>query len=152
VKTSNLASVYWLCYRLDDRGSIPGSGNEGNFSPSRSPRLWSPASYPMGTGEFSPEIKRLRPEGDQSPPSSSELKKAWSCISTPHTSSRCGTYLSTGITVHFTCITEFAWSDWENHEQTQNNWPWRLRFEDRFARKRSTSDSSLTILKWIQLS
>jgi hypothetical protein len=37
-----------------------------------------PASYPMGTGVFSPGIKRPGHEADHSPPSSAEIKNEWS--------------------------------------------------------------------------
>jgi hypothetical protein len=34
-----------------------------------------PASYPMGTGAFSPGVKRPGREADHSPPSSAEVKE-----------------------------------------------------------------------------
>jgi len=39
------------------------------------------------TGALSLEVKRLGHEADYSPPSSAEVKNAWSYILTPHTSS-----------------------------------------------------------------
>jgi hypothetical protein len=42
-----------------------------------------PASYPTGTGEFPPGIKRPGREADHSPPSSVEVENAWSYTSTP---------------------------------------------------------------------
>jgi hypothetical protein len=42
-----------------------------------------PASYPMDTGGFSLGLKRLEREADHSPPSSAEVKNAWSYTSTP---------------------------------------------------------------------
>jgi hypothetical protein len=33
-----------------------------------------PASYPMGTGSFSPGLKRTEREADHSPPSDAEIK------------------------------------------------------------------------------
>jgi hypothetical protein len=40
-------------------------------------------SYPMGTGGSFREAKRPGRETDQSPPSSAEVKQAWSYTSTP---------------------------------------------------------------------
>jgi hypothetical protein len=40
------------------------------------------ASYPMGTRGSFPGVKRPRSEADNSPPSSFEVKNAWSYIST----------------------------------------------------------------------
>jgi hypothetical protein len=41
-----------------------------------------PASYPMGTGDLSPGIKRPEREADHSSPSSAEVKNASSYTST----------------------------------------------------------------------
>jgi hypothetical protein len=41
-----------------------------------------PASYPMGTRDSFPGVKRSGREADQSPPSSAEVKNAWSYTST----------------------------------------------------------------------
>jgi hypothetical protein len=42
-----------------------------------------PTAYKMGTGGSFPEIKRQGPETDHSPPTSAEIKKMWTCTSTP---------------------------------------------------------------------
>jgi hypothetical protein len=42
-----------------------------------------PASYPMGTRDSFPGVKRPGRETDNSPPSSAEVKNAWSYTSTP---------------------------------------------------------------------
>jgi hypothetical protein len=42
-----------------------------------------PASYPMGTGSFSPEVKRPGSETDDSPSTSAEIKKMCVYTSTP---------------------------------------------------------------------
>jgi hypothetical protein len=42
-----------------------------------------PASYPMGTRNFSTGVKRPVRETDHSPPSSAEVKKSWIYTSTP---------------------------------------------------------------------
>jgi hypothetical protein len=42
-----------------------------------------PASSPMGTREFFSGVKRPGREADHSPPSSAEVKNAWSYTSTP---------------------------------------------------------------------
>jgi hypothetical protein len=42
-----------------------------------------PSSYPMGTGALSLGVKRPGREANHSPPSSAEVKNAWSCTSTP---------------------------------------------------------------------
>jgi hypothetical protein len=68
-------SVSWLGHGLDDKGSIPGKGREGIF-------LFA-SSYQMGTEAFSLGVKRPGRESDHSPPSSAEVKNAWSYISTP---------------------------------------------------------------------
>jgi hypothetical protein len=41
-----------------------------------------PASYPMGTGDSFPEVKRPGGEADHSPPSSVEVRNTWSYTST----------------------------------------------------------------------
>jgi hypothetical protein len=46
-----------------------------------------PASYPMGTGALSPEVKRPGREADHSPPASAEVKKMWFLHPLPHTPS-----------------------------------------------------------------
>jgi hypothetical protein len=72
---------------LDDRGvgvRLP-VGSRIFSSPLRPDRLWGPhpASYPMGTGALSPELKRPGREADHSPPTSAEVKKMWIVTSTP---------------------------------------------------------------------
>jgi len=50
-------SIQGLAHELDDRGSIPSRGSEGNFSLHHLVQTGSgaqPASYPMGTGVLSP--------------------------------------------------------------------------------------------------
>jgi hypothetical protein len=42
-----------------------------------------PASYPMGTGNYFSEVKRQVHEADHSRPTSAEVKKMWTYISTP---------------------------------------------------------------------
>jgi len=42
-----------------------------------------PASYRVRTGSYYPAVKRQGREADHSPPSSVEVKIAWSHISTP---------------------------------------------------------------------
>jgi hypothetical protein len=44
-----------------------------------------PASYQMGTGGSFPGVKAEGREADHSPPSSAEVKNAWSYTSTPLT-------------------------------------------------------------------
>jgi hypothetical protein len=47
-------------------------------------RLWiHPVSYPLGTADSFPEIKRLESEADYSPPSTAEVKKTLIYTSTP---------------------------------------------------------------------
>jgi hypothetical protein len=41
------------------------------------------ASYPIGTGGYFPEVKRLGREVDHSPPTSADVKKMWIYTSTP---------------------------------------------------------------------
>jgi hypothetical protein len=53
-------------------------------TPLRPSRLWGPlSSYPLGTGGFSPRLKRPRCEADHSPSPNTEIKNAWSHTSTP---------------------------------------------------------------------
>jgi hypothetical protein len=42
-------------------------------------------SYSMGTGAFSPGVKRQGSKANHSPPTSAEVKKTWNYISTAHT-------------------------------------------------------------------
>jgi hypothetical protein len=77
-------------YGLSDRDSIPGRGR--NIHLRHSAQTGSeahPASHPMGTGSSFPRIKRqvcvcvCVCEADHSPPSSAEVKNAWSYTSVP---------------------------------------------------------------------
>jgi hypothetical protein len=55
--------VYLSQYELDDRGSIPGRGNDGIFSfrkPFQTDYGAHPASFPMGTGCSDAESKAAR--------------------------------------------------------------------------------------------
>jgi hypothetical protein len=76
-----------LGYGLDDRGSrvrFPaGAGNVSLHHRVQSGSGAHPASYPMGTRALSVVVKRLEREADHSPPSSAEVKHAWSYTSTP---------------------------------------------------------------------
>jgi hypothetical protein len=75
---------------LNHRGSVPGRDSDGIFfsSPQRPDRLWGhPVSYPMGSGAFSPGVKRLGREADHSPSSKAEVTNAWSYTSIPDTPS-----------------------------------------------------------------
>jgi hypothetical protein len=71
-----------LGYGLDDRGSrVRVPAKAGNFSLHHRVQNGSgahTASYPMGKGGSFPGG-----EADHSPPSSAEVKNAWSCISPP---------------------------------------------------------------------
>jgi hypothetical protein len=75
-----------LDYGLDDRGSgVRFPAGAGNFSLHRV-RNGSgahPASYPIGTRGVFPRDKAAGREADHSPPSSAEVKNAWSYPSTP---------------------------------------------------------------------
>jgi hypothetical protein len=77
-----------LCYELDDRGSRVRFPEEaGNFlfttvsrtalRPTQPPIQWVPGDRSLG-------VKRPRREADHSPPSSADVKNAWSYTSTPH--------------------------------------------------------------------
>jgi hypothetical protein len=76
-----------LGYGLDDRGSrVRFPAGAGNFSlhhrvqngpgPTQPPTQWVPGALSLG-------VKRPGREVDHSPPSSAEVKNAWSYISTP---------------------------------------------------------------------
>jgi hypothetical protein len=81
-------------YGLDDRGSrVQLPAGAGNFSLHHLIQNGSgahPASYAMGTRGFSLGLKQPGLEADHSPPSSAEVKNAWSYTSIPNTSSRRG--------------------------------------------------------------
>jgi hypothetical protein len=69
-------------------GSIIGSGWEFFSSPPYPDRLWGPlSSYAIGTGDSSTGGKAAGREAGLSPPSSTEVKNAWSYTSTSNTSS-----------------------------------------------------------------
>jgi hypothetical protein len=76
-----------LSYGLNDRGSmVRFLAGAGNFS--LHPRVQNSsgahtASYPRNTRGSFPGIKRWGREADHSPPSSAEVKYAWSYTSTP---------------------------------------------------------------------
>jgi hypothetical protein len=76
-----------LGYGLDDRGSkVRFPAGAGNFSLHHHVQNGSgahPDSYSMGTRGFSLGVKRPGREADHSPPSSAEVKYAWSYTSTP---------------------------------------------------------------------
>jgi hypothetical protein len=75
-----------LGYGLDDRGSrvrFPaGAGNLSLHHRFQNGSGAHPASYPMSTRGSSLGVKRLGREHDHSPPSSAEVKNAWSYTST----------------------------------------------------------------------
>jgi hypothetical protein len=77
-----------LGYGLDDRGSrVRFPAGAGNFSLHYCVRIGSgthPVFFPMGAGgSFPGGVKRPGREADHSPPSSAEVKNAWSYTSTP---------------------------------------------------------------------
>jgi hypothetical protein len=76
-----------LACGLDDRCSrVRFSAGAGNFSLHHRIQNGSgahPASYPMGTRNFSLGVKQPGREANHSPPSSVEVKNSWSYTSTP---------------------------------------------------------------------
>jgi hypothetical protein len=69
---------------MDDGGSIPSEA--GKFPLHHRAQNGSgahPASYPMGTKGFFPGGKAAEREAHHSPPSTAEVKNAWSYTSTP---------------------------------------------------------------------
>jgi hypothetical protein len=76
-----------LGYGLDDWGSrVQFLAGAGNFSLHYCVQNGSgahPASYPIGTRGSFPKGKVARREADHSPPSSAEVKNAWSYTSIP---------------------------------------------------------------------
>jgi hypothetical protein len=80
-------SVLRLGYGLDDQGSgVRFPAGAGNISFQHRVQKGSGAyavSYPLGTGKHFPAVKRPGREADHSPPSSAEVKSAWSYTSTP---------------------------------------------------------------------
>jgi hypothetical protein len=106
---------------LDDRpSSVQFPVRAGNFSLHHRVQNGSgahPASYPVVPGDLSLEVKRPGREANHSPPSSAEVKNAWSYTSTlPNTSSWHGASLSTGATLPLysrSCLV--ATADWLSH-------------------------------------
>jgi hypothetical protein len=76
-----------LGYGLDDRCSrfrfLAGAGNFSLHHRVQNGSEAHPASYPMVTRGSFPGVKRPGREADHSPPSSAEVKNAWSYTSTP---------------------------------------------------------------------
>jgi len=74
-----------LGYGLDDRGSIPDRGrNFFLFVTAFRPALGSTQPpVQLDTAALSPGVKRPACETDNASPSSTEVKNAWSCTSTP---------------------------------------------------------------------
>jgi hypothetical protein len=54
-----------------------------------------PVSFPMGAGNSFPRVKQPGCEADHSPPSSAEVKNAWSYTSTPPATSWRAAWLTT---------------------------------------------------------
>jgi hypothetical protein len=60
---------------IDGLGSIPIKGKKFVSAPQYPDGIWGPPSLlSMGTGSFSPELKRPGREADHSPPSGAEIK------------------------------------------------------------------------------
>jgi hypothetical protein len=80
-------SVRRLGYGLDDRGSFPVfpfvTACRPALGPTQPPVQWVPGVVYRG-------VKRSGREADHSPPSSVEVKNAWSYTTTPSASSWCG--------------------------------------------------------------
>jgi hypothetical protein len=75
-----------LGYGLDDQGSrvrFPAGAENFSLRRVRNGSGAHPVSYPMCTRCFFPGVKRREREADHSPPSSNEVKNAWSHTSTP---------------------------------------------------------------------
>jgi len=74
-------------YTLDDRGSKvrfqAGAGNISLLHHAQTGSRAHPTLYSVGTGGFSPGIKRPGREADNSTPSGAEVNNAWSYTSTP---------------------------------------------------------------------
>jgi len=71
-------SALWLCYRLDDRGSIAGRGTASTptLRFSQLPFQWGPGTMFLG-------VKPLVLGADHSPPPSAEVKNGWTYTTTP---------------------------------------------------------------------
>jgi len=80
-------SLWRLGYGLDDHGLIPGRGNNAILfsAPPRPDRFWAPPQPPIHwiPVALSPWIKHPEREADRPPPSSAEVKNAWSYTSIP---------------------------------------------------------------------
>jgi hypothetical protein len=74
--------VYRISYWVDNWDSIPGIGRD-FFSPPDPDRPRDPSSLLLIPGALSPGVQRPGSEADHSPPSSAEVKNAWSYTSTP---------------------------------------------------------------------
>jgi hypothetical protein len=96
-----------LGYGMDDRGSrVPFPAGLGIFlfttasrtalGPTQPPIQWVPGALSLG-------VKRPGRKADHSPPSSAEVKYAWSLPPLPNTSSWRGAWLGTGTTLALTC-------------------------------------------------
>jgi hypothetical protein len=69
---------------VDDQGSFPGRARIFLFRHRVQPGSGAhPASYPAATEGSFPGVKRLGREANHSPPSSTEIKNAWSYTSIP---------------------------------------------------------------------
>jgi len=71
---------------MDNWGSVPGRGSDGNFclrSASKKNSGAHPVSFLMGTRAVIPTVKLQDRGTDHSTPSSAEVKNAWSYNSTP---------------------------------------------------------------------
>jgi hypothetical protein len=83
--TGIIQSVNRAVYGLDDWGSVPGRGSRRIFSPHRRIQTGSGATQPpiqWVLGELFSGVKRPEHEADHCPPSSVEVKNAWSYTST----------------------------------------------------------------------
>jgi len=79
---------------LEDRGSIPGTGNEGivyllALEPTQPLIQWVPGALSSGG-------KATGAEADHSSPFNAEVRNSWCCTSIPHTFSWRGAWLSIG--------------------------------------------------------
>jgi hypothetical protein len=68
---------------LDDRGSIRARGKCSFSPPLRPDRFWTQPPIKWVPGALLPRVKWAGREADHSSPSSTEVKNAWSYISTP---------------------------------------------------------------------
>jgi hypothetical protein len=90
----------WRCAQLKhrDRFTFTFSASRPALGPTQSSIQWTPESLSMG-------VKRPRREADHSPPSSAEVKNAWSYTSTlPIRLHGIVLSYSTGTTLILTCI------------------------------------------------